>query len=149
MDQYKITEWAFSKVEKPVYGCPPDGPAYLKIEDAHFEESNMTYKMKMFDYNSEMSFELTYWLLKKDSGQPNRMSEGTLISLGEALFGRPVGIPHPQDIVGGVVVGELKASVTEDEAGNVKRWPRCYKFGPVPKNIVDSFGDIKQYYYEE
>lgn len=146
MEQYKITEWAFSKVEEQKFECPPDGPAYLKIEDARFEEESMTYKMRLYDLNSNSTFELTYWLLKKDSGQPNRMSEGTLISLGKALFGRPVGVPHPRDVIGGVVIGHLKASETQDETGNVKRWPRCYKFEPVPQDIAASYSDIAQYF---
>lgn len=146
MDQYKITEWAFSRVERQRFECPPDGPAYLKIENATFDRESMTYKMTMLDLNTDASFDLTYWLLKKDSGQPNRSIEGTLISLGEALFGRPVGIPHPDDVCGGVVIGEIKASVTEDEAGNVKRWPRCYKFSPVPQDIARSYSDISQYF---
>lgn len=144
MTDYKITQWEYSSVKKQVFGCPPDGPAYLKIEDAWFDDDERIYRMTMHDLGSDLTFDLSYWLTKKD-GTPNRSAEGTLISLGESLYGQEVGIPNPVDIVGGVVVGDIKSSETSDEAGNVRRWPRCYKFSPVPKDIAVSYADIAQY----
>ena len=153
---FKTTEWELSNkvvVKQPVeYGL-----RYLIIDDAKYTETekisrtgtpyiDKAYKLYVTDLTNKASFTLTYWIESWNKEYTERVEStrdiGTLNSLGEALAGINIGIPNPQDVIGGVVMAELKPS-QPDESGRV--YARCYKFSPVPGDIA-ACASIDQYY---
>ena len=147
---YNLTEWEFSHVEanERTYPQPEEGARWLKIEDAAYSEDEAKYVIKVLDLTNEARFTLSYWpkRVNKVTGEleNNDQSIGTLTTLGRALFfGSGVTVPSVNDIIGGVVVGQVKLS-KPNESG--RRYPRVYEFAPVPKDMADGFSDIDQYY---
>lgn len=86
-----------------------------------------------------------YWLTTTDSlGNivKNVGARGTLITLGEALAGKCIGIPEPSSIIGGIVHAEVKLSKPNAQG---QCYLRIYKFEPVPEEIA-LCATIDQYY---
>ena len=145
---YKITNWEYSDddctVEETKYMTP--GVKYLLIENATYNPDNAEYRLKVC--NSEDSAEkatLIYWLNGMDSNGniiKNTQNRGTLHTLGTALFGLDVGIPSPNDVVGGIVKAEVSLSKPNEKG---VQYPRVYKFEPVPEDIA-ACATIEQYY---
>ena len=142
---YKITEWEYSgEVDKTAIPVE-EGLRYLKIMDASFDPSNKQYEMSVQDLTNSAEFTLRYWLNGTDKDGnivANTSARGTLISLGKALFGMPVGIPAPGDVVGGVVTADV---VLKKSATSEAKFPRVFKFSPATKSVVDDYSDIEQY----
>lgn len=142
---YKITNWEYSnEVEKESIPVE-EGDRFVKITSSQFLPDTKEYHLSVEDLTNGATFTLRYWLNSSDKNGniiSNTQARGTLISLGKSLFGQPVGIPAPTDVVGGVVIAEvvLKASTTSDA-----KFPRVYKFRPATKEVVDGYSDIEQY----
>ena len=134
---FKNTEWKYSDVTDapaPIV----EGRRYLKITDCYYKEDGDRYVIVMEDLSDEARFTLSYWLTDTRDGknEPSSGARSTLLSLGAALNGAPCGIPYPDNVVGGVVVGDIKKS----QGG----YRRCFKFYPVPESMA-VFSDIDQY----
>jgi len=154
---FKTTEWELSS--KVVTSQPIEyGPRYLIIDNATYTETEKvskygiqyiekTYRITVTDLTNKANFSLTYWPegwnKEYTARVDNERDIGTLNTLGEALAGMNIGIPNPQDIIGGVVLANLKESTPDPQTG--KTYARCYKFEPVPGDIA-ALANIDQYY---
>lgn len=144
---FKTTEWKYSKEEEHDDSVKP-GPQYIQIAGARYDDSQDIYELQVRSLTNDAEFSLRYWLTSVKEGgtpMPNSKSRGTLISLGKALAGTHIGIPNPKDVIGGVV--QVDVVMTKSTNGN--SYPRVYQFYPVPKDIVEGFGAIDQYYLDE
>lgn len=145
---FRTTEWKYSN-EIAAEDIPvKEGPQYLQILNARHEEDSDVYTLFLKSLSNDAEFSVRYWLTSAEDGipVPNSRSRGTLISLGKALAGCPIGIPNPVDIVGGVVQADVRMSKPTSSGGT---YPRIYQFAPVPTEIVLGFGSIDQYSIEE
>ena len=142
---YKITEWEYSnEVEKSSIPVE-EGARFVQIKDASFFPDTKEYHLTVDDLTNGAEFTLRYWLNGTDKNgniTSNAQARGTLISLGKALFGMPVGIPAPSDVIGGVVVAEV---VLKESPTSGSKFPRVYKFSPATKAVVDDYSTIEQY----
>lgn len=146
---FKITPWGLSNEVEEVTVPIEAGEHDLYITSASYDESepsNPIYKIGFKSLQTNAEFTQAYWLnaTDKDTGAiiKNKQARGTLITLGRALFGVEVGIPHPNDIVDGVVHAEVKMSKPNDKG---KSYARIYEYEPVPQDIAMIAG-IEQYY---
>lgn len=143
---FKNSTWEYS--EKVIEGSQPIefGERYLFIENAAFDDVKKEYKIFVKDLGNKATFSLSYWLTSLDQATnqiiDNELSIGTLNSLGEALAGVNIGVPNPQDIIGGVVFANVKESKPN---ANGKTYARVYKFEPVPEDMA-VFATIDQFY---
>lgn len=142
-------EWELSNIDvSGEFKLPEEGLQYLQILDASYDSNNARYKLRFRSLTNDAEFSMTFFFAdpNDDSIPPkltNRKQMGTVASLGTALAGENIGIPNPVDIVGGVVMAEVSLR----EAKNGKSYPSIFKFEPVTRDIVDSFGSesIEQY----
>lgn len=144
---FKTTEWKYSN-EVAAEDIPVrEGPQYLQILNARHEEDSDVYTLFLKSLTNDAEFSVRYWLTSAEDGVPvpNSKARGTLISLGKALAGFPIGIPNPMDIIGGVVQADVKMS----KPSNGNTYPRIYQFSPVPMEVALSFSSIEQYGLED
>jgi len=97
------------------------------------------------DSENPASSQFRYWLNTTDSTGKvvkNVMARGTLITLGEALAGKSIGIPEPSSIIGGVVHADVTLSKPN---ANGQSYLRIYKFEPVSEDLA-ACAEIDQYY---
>ena len=142
---FKTTEWEYSNEVDCTQIDPEQGPQYLQIMDARFDEVKNTYTLTLQSFKNNALFTVTYWLTTEDEGGatlPNSKSRGTLISLGKALAGEPIGIPFPDDVKGGVVGANV--TMSKPNAKGIS-YPRIYSFDPVPEDIA-VLATIDQYF---
>ena len=143
---FQRTEWQYSDVVDATQIPAEEGTQFLVILDAIYNDESDEYTLSVKSLTNEAEFNLRYWLTTRDQNGallPNSKSRGTLISLGVALAGEPIGIPNPFDIRGGVV--QANVSMGKPNAkGN--QYPRVYSFQAVPEDIVLSFSAIDQYF---
>lgn len=146
---FKMTPWKYDdEVEEAVIPIEA-GEHDLYIMSASIDESvpaNPVYRLGFKSLQTNAEFTIAYWLNSEDKATgaivKNKQARGTLISLKKALFGVDVGMPNPEDIVGGVVHAEVKMSKPND-AG--KTYVRIYQYEPVPQDIA-AVAEIEQYY---
>lgn len=134
---FKQTTWKHSDATVE-YAKIDAGNRYVKIidaKDAPDDKDRERYTIQVEDVETKARAWLSYWPEGDTAGA--RGSRGTLISLGTALAGVPIGIPCPSDIKGGVVGAEV--TYKED-------YPRIYKFFPAPEDIVAVYSEIDQFY---
>lgn len=142
------TEWEFSNevAEEIEYAEPVEGPQYLTITKAEYNEDSCEYTLNLKSLTNNASIRLKYWLYKtNDAGElePDPSSRRVLISLKKALYGpEAIGVPNPSDIVGAAVEGNIKL-----KAPNAKgiRYPAIYNYKAVPTSIAEGFGNPEQY----
>lgn len=146
---FKITPWGLSNEVEEITIPIEAGEHDLYITSASYDDSepsNPTYMIGLKSLQTNAEFTQTYWLNATDKVTgvitKNKQARGTLITLGRALFGVEVGIPHPDDIVNGVVHAEVKMSKPNDKG---KSYARIYEYEPVPQDIAMIAG-IEQYY---
>ena len=146
---FKITPWGLSNEVEEITVPIEAGEHDLYITSASYDDSepaNPVYKIGLKSLQTNAEFTQAYWLnsTDKDTGAitKNKQARGTLITLGKALFGVEVGIPHPNDIIDGVVHAEVKMSKPNDKG---KSYARIYQYEPVPQEIAMIAG-IEQYY---
>ena len=121
----------------------------LLIKDAWIENDNV-YILRLESINADdeenpPSSEFRYWLNSTDQNGnivKNVGARNTLITLGEALAGKCIGIPEPSSVVGGVVHAEIKLGKPN---ANGQRFLRIYKYEPVPEELA-LCALIDQYY---
>lgn len=145
---FQRTEWAFSDVVDVTQIPAEEGIQFLMIRGATYNEEADEYTLTVQSLTNEAEFNLRYWLTSRDENGaiiPNSRARGTLVSLGVALAGEPIGIPNPVDIVGGVV--QANVTLGKPNAKGVQ-YPRVYTFQAVPEDIVLSFATIDQYFTE-
>lgn len=149
MAEFIATKWKYSdedgKIEYPI---PPEGDVTIKIEAAELTDDDK-YNIYARDLYTDVKFRLTYWMtyVKRVEGGaegdvkvlPNSRSMATLVSLGKALAGAPIGVPFYTDIEGGVVTAEIKHGVSK-KTGN--KFPICYKFKPASESMVLAFSEL-------
>lgn len=140
---FEPKQWKYSnEVEKE--SIPVEaGIRHLLITDARLTDDE-TYIVEFEDLENEAVFSLRYWLNSIDDNgniKPSAKDRGTLISLGKALAGRSIGIPYPDDIIGGVVEAEI--FLKPNKAGD-RFFPRAYKFNPVNSDLA-CLGTLDQY----
>lgn len=134
---FKETIWAYSN--ETATPSVEEGPRNLLIKSATFDNSEKRYTITFEDLALEIPFTVSYKLNKADADGniiPNPLTRDTLISLGTALAGRPIGIPNPTDIVGGVVVGNVRIK---------GRYINIYTYDSVSENLA-AFSEIEQYF---
>lgn len=149
MGKFVSREWEFSSENgEDDFIQPEPGERYLKILDASCSiEGLRKYMVKVQDLANGATFKLYYNLCKADDKgniQPNKYSRGTLVSLGKALAGKHIGIPLPDDIVGGVVIGTVELQEYQG-----KTYARVFKFSPADAENAKEYSDIEQYYSDE
>lgn len=143
---FQTTEWKYSKEVDATQIPVVEGTQFLQIIDARYSDETDEYSITVKSLTNDAEFNLRYWLTSRDENGailPNSKARGTLISLGTALAGQPIGIPNPVNIKGGVV----QANVTmgkPNAKGN--QYPRVYSFQAVPEDIVLAFSTIDQYF---
>ena len=144
---FKKTEWKYSN-EVDVTQIPvSEGIQYLFIKYATHDEESDEYTLTVQSLTNEAEFTLRYWLTSRDEKGaviPNSRSRGTLISLGIALAGEPIGIPNPVDIIGGVVQANVLMSKPNAKGA---QYPRVYAYLPVPEDIA-LVAQIEQHFIE-
>lgn len=143
------TKWEFSDVTteeiKSNFARPEEGDRYLKITDAFFDESEKKYTLTMLDLGNEAQFNLSYWLFTADEDNnliPSVYNRNALVELGKALAGEEIGIPNPDSVIGGVVMGHITLKPSKKDP--TKKYARCYKYSPVPYDVAIT-ADIDQY----
>lgn len=143
---FQRTEWQYSDVVDATQIPAEEGAQFLMILDAIYNDESDEYTLSVKSLSNEAEFNLRYWLTTRDQNGallPNSKSRGTLISLGVALAGEPIGIPNPVDIRGGVV--QANVSMGKPNAKGVQ-YPRVYAFQAVPEDIALGFATIDQYF---
>ena len=141
---FKRTEWEYSNEVEKANIPVEEGLRYVKIVNATFDSASKEYDLTVDDLTNSAEFTLRYWLNGTDKNGniiSNASARGTLISLGKALAGEPIGIPAPEDVIGGVVVAEVV--MKETQTGS--RFPRVYKFTAASEEVVRDHSDIEQY----
>lgn len=149
---FNNSKWALSNIHVTASGeyIPPEaGLQYLKITGASYDEANARYKVELMSLANNAEFTQTYFFSAKgDESIPPKLTNtkqmGIVASLGVALAGENISIPNPDSVVGGVVLADVKL---DEYNGKVR--PKIWKYESVPKDIVDSFADIEQYYVPE
>lgn len=143
---FKTTDWEFSNEVDATSIPPVEGVQFAQIKNAQYKEDDGTYIITLQSLTNDAEFTLHYWLFSKDENGAtikNSRNRGTLISLGRALAGEPIGIPNPVDIVGCMVKIDLKFSKPDMKGAS---YPRVYVFMPVPEDIAVL--SIKEQYFE-
>lgn len=146
---FQKTDWQYSDVIDPTQIPVEEGAQYLLILDAIYNEESDEYTLSVKSLTNDAEFNLRYWLTTRDQNGallPNSKSRGTLVSLGVALAGEPIGIPNPVDIKGGVV--QANVTMGKPNAKGVQ-YPRVYTFQAVPEDIVLGFSAIDQYFLSD
>ena len=149
---FKATEWTFSNEVEKEYSAPEKGLRYLHIDDAKYSDNDHQYDVYVTDLTNDAEFRLRYWVdsLDKNTNQfkPSYKDRAMLIQLGRALAGpeTQIGIPFPNDIIGGVIKCDLDIVPNKD---GTKTYPKALGFYPVEKDIFEGFADIDQYYILE
>lgn len=146
---FQNTQWEFSDVVDVTQIPVEEGVQYLAIRGATYNKETDEYTLTVQSLTNEAEFNLRYWLTSRDENGaiiPNSRARGTLVSLGVALAGAPIGIPNPVDIVGGVV--QANVSFGKPNAKGVQ-YPRVYSFQAVPEDIVLGCSEIDQYFLGE
>ena len=143
---FKITEWAHQNMEIPEPVEAEAGVQYLSIQAAAFNEDTGVYTIQFKSLSNEALINIWYRTINSgDNGfiTPNVRSRQTLVTLGAALAGTPIGIPNPVDIVGGVVMANviLNPSKTNPD----KKYTNIYSYEPVPEDLRP-FATIDQYF---
>lgn len=149
---FKTSNWALSNVSVQAAGdyiAPIEGLQYVKIVGASYDENNARYRIDLLSLANNAEFSLTYFFSSKDDESippklTNRKQMGVVASVGVALAGTNIGIPNPDDIVGGVALADV--SLREY---NGKMYPSIWHYDPAPKEVVEGFADIEQYYAPE
>ena len=144
---FKQTQWALSNIEVTATGeyIPPvEGLQFLKILSASYDEVNARYVVGLQSLANYAEFNQMYFFSSKDDDSippklTNRKQMGCVASIGVALSGENIGIPNPDDIVGGVVLAEVELN---EYNGKVR--PRIWKYEAAPQEIIDGFADIEQ-----
>lgn len=143
---FKITEWAHQNMEIPEPIEAEAGVQYLSIQAASFNEDTGVYRIQFKSLSNEALIDIWYKTINSgDNGfiTPNVRSRQTLVTLGAALAGTPIGIPNPVDIVGGVVMANviLNPSKTNPD----KKFANIYSYESVPEDLRP-FATIDQYF---
>jgi len=146
--EMNLTKWAGSDIVEKRMDIPEEGPAYCQIRRASYDKSSFKYVLNLYNLATDSDMYPFFYTMKKAdaSGKigPNRYSEGTLISLGRAVFGKEVGVPFPDDVIGAIVIANIKL-----REYNGKTYASIYTFDAVPAEIVRSFGQIVQFSSDE
>lgn len=132
---YKITNWIGSEWKDEERARLEPGEYDLYIRSARYDEQSNRYSIVLEDVQTgaEASFS---WYTVTRNGDLNRMSVGTLSSLGKALFGENIGVPFFEDIVGGVVHAKVEPGKPyTKQTGEVVQYPQIFRFDPVRKSI--------------
>ena len=147
---FKVTEWAYQNMDVSEPAEVEEGVQYLSIMGASFEEDSGIYSIQFKSLSNEAQFTIKYWTVfagKDGFITPNVRSRQTLVTLGTALAGTPIGIPNPVDIVGGVVMA--KVVLNPSKTNPDRKFTNIYSYDPVPESIALGFANIDQYYVED
>ena len=155
---FKTTAWEFDDVEEKTkeFVLPDPGEQYLKIIGAEYDRDKHKYIIDFETVNDGIEFRLFYNVdrINNRTGDydPNVSVRNCLVGLKKAIFNTKKGLPYPDDIVGAVVLGEVQIREYDgtDAEGNPvkKKAVSIWRYGPVPEDIVLSYGEIEQYYEE-
>lgn len=143
---FQKTEWEYSNEVDATAIPPQEGKQFLIIDEAVYKEEDDEYTLTVRSLSNEAVFPLRYWLSSRDENGaiiPNSRARGTLITLGIALAGEPIGIPNPVDLKGGLVQAEIVMSKPNAKGA---QYPRVYSFSAVPEEIYLAFGIIDQHF---
>jgi hypothetical protein len=143
---FKITEWAHQNMEIPEPVEAEAGVQYLSIQAAAFNEDTGVYTIRFKSLSNEALIDIWYRTINSgDNGfiTPNVRSRQTLVTLGAALAGTPIGIPNPVDIVGGVVMANVVLNPSKTNPD--KKYTNIYSYEPVPEDLRP-FATIDQYF---
>lgn len=146
MGQFRVTEWALSKEVDKTQIAIEEGEAYLFIRNASYSDDTGIYTLDVENLSTEAQFQLRFYrMVRDDRGNMSvdPQTNGTLISLGKALAGVPIGVPNPIDVKGGVV----KAYIYVRTSAKGNMYPRVYHFQPVNEDMA-MCATIDQYYEE-
>ncbi len=153
---FKQTQWELSDITvdpDAKFIDPEPGLQYLVIKDAQFTAENARYMITFESLTNSAEVRVTYFFAdKNDVRVPpecvNKKQMGSVASLGMALGGERGKIPAPQAIIGGVVMADVQVDEVEKD-GKIRKYPKIWKYEPVPKTIALSYSDIEQYYTED
>lgn len=143
------TAWAYSNEEPSgEFTEPAEGLQYLQIKKAELDDSTSEYKLGLLSLTNSAYLNLRYWLdaVDQETGKPvpDPKNRRVLISLKKALYGPDaVGIPNPINIVGCVVLADVKLVAGKKDPS--KKFPRIYDYKAVPEGVANDFGNPQQY----
>lgn len=132
---YKITNWIGSEWKAEQAPQLQAGEYDLYISRASFDETINRYKITVEDVQTGAEGTFSWYTVTKD-GSLNKISVGTLGSLGKAVFGQEIGVPFADDIVHAVVhavVDPGKPYV--NNKGETVQYPVIYHFTPTTKAV--------------
>lgn len=164
-EDYKIDKWALFDIpedqieerqqkefkyftENGLYTCKIMDAKYIDEFAAEKKTDIDTYKVTLECIEAGESAgaraNLTYFVKNENRTMFNPNTLGIMRSLGKALYSDAFtgSIPAPNNIVGGVVVAEVKMG-NPDKDG--KRWPKVYHYQSASSDFK-LFSDIKQYW---
>lgn len=120
---YSITNWMGSEWKEEERARIEPGEYDLYIRSAKFDETAQKYMIFVEDVQTGAEGPFSWFVVTKN-GDLNKMTVGTLISLGKALFDQDVGVPFPDDIVGGVVHAVIQPGKPYTKAtGEIVQYP--------------------------
>lgn len=148
MAEFKATTWKMSNETGEMgFKLPPEGDRTILIENADITEDER-YILNCIDLETNTSFNLSYFLNRAETvnGEtqlvPNVYSRGTLVTLGEALAGKKIGVPFFADVIGGVVVA-VGLTNNPSKKDPSKKYPTVRKFAPASESMVVAFSKLK------
>lgn len=135
-------KWEYTKpLELEAASAPIEtGLRTLKIDNAFYDPEKYQYTLEVEDIENGSKFSLRYWLQNVEKEitngmvfeklTPNKTSNGTMCSLGKALYGDDYdperdGILAPVDVLGRVVIADVKLG---KPAANGVQYPRVYRY---------------------
>lgn len=151
---YKITNWMGSEWKAEQAPQLQAGEYDLYISRANFDETTNRYKITVEDVQTGAEGTFSWYTVTKD-GALNKMSVGTLGSLGKAVFGTEIGVPFPEDIVHAVVHATVDPGKPYiNGKGETVQYPTIYRFSSASKAIYVLVAEsgreiIEQYTTEE
>lgn len=137
-----FTSWEGSKINaEPKEFKIEVGPRHVKIDSAQYDPDTSRYDLTLEDLENGDKFTLAYWLMGKDkTGQPvqNRSVAGTFGTLGRAVYGPAYdpardGVLAPCDLIGAVVIADIKLSQSKISGAQYRR---VYTFLPVTDDMA-------------
>lgn len=152
MVEYNLREWEHAHDEMPEndggFRLPEEGQRYLFIKEATFDKSTKKYTITFVDLDDGLEFRQYYGLEKAGpNGAPkkNYLSYKALNTLTEALFhGAGITLACAEDMVGGVVVGDVKHN--KDKKDETKTYANINEYLPAPPEYVEDYSQINQYF---
>lgn len=134
---YKITHWKGSDWKEDKINWLGAGEYDLRIRNCILDADTECYTLYVEDVQSDGQGRFSYFIRNRDGSMNNR-TVGILISLGKALFGEVIGVPHFEDVINGVVHARIEAGKEyQRQDGTIGHYTAIYHFDPVSTEVME------------